>query len=390
MNRNHVARMASALVLAAGLTTAFALPAAAAPNVAAPDASGRVASLAPGLVTAMQRDLGLTVDQIAVRLDQEAAATTAENSLRSRLGSAFGGAFFDSATGKLVVGVTDAAVSDAVTAAGATPRVVTHSQQQLDAAKSALDAASAPASVNGWYVDVLTNSVVVETSTATPDAATNAFVDLAEANGASVRTVRTEQAKPLEEVFGGDPWFGPGFRCSVGFSATGGGSRFFVTAGHCTEGGGTATGFTGEVLGPMSGSTFGSAGDFGRVTVSNAAWTLAGVVYRYDGTVVGVSGSSEAATGASICRSGSTTGWHCGTVGAKNQTVSYTGGPTVTGLTATNVCAEPGDSGGSFISGSQAQGMTSGGSGNCSVGGTTFFQPVNEALSAYGLSLVTG
>ena len=38
----------------------------------------------------------------------------------------------------------------------------------------------------------------------------------------------------------------------------------------------------------------------------------------------------------------------------------------------------------------QAQGVTSGGSGNCTVGGTTYFQPVNEILSAYGLSLVTG
>ncbi len=34
--------------------------------------------------------------------------------------------------------------------------------------------------------------------------------------------------------------------------------------------------------------------------------------------------------------------------------------------------------------------MTSGGSGNCSSGGTTYFQPVNEILSAYGLTLVTG
>ena len=63
---------------------------------------------------------------------------------------------------------------------------------------------------------------------------------------------------------------------------------------------------------------------------------------------------------------------------------------TVTGLTRTNVCAEPGDSGGSFISGNQAQGMTSGGSGNCTFGGTTYFQPVNEVLSAYNLRLITG
>ena len=33
--------------------------------------------------------------------------------------------------------------------------------------------------------------------------------------------------------------------------------------------------------------------------------------------------------------------------------------------------------------------MTSGGSGNCSSGGTTFFQPVNEILQRNDLTLVT-
>ena len=101
-----------------------------------------------------------------------------------------------------------------------------------------------------------------------------------------------------------------------------------------------------------------------------------------------VGGSAEAAVGASVCRSGSTTGWRCGTIQAKNQTVRYSQGA-VYGMTRTNACAEPGDSGGSWISGNQAQGVTSGGSGNCSSGGTTYFQPVNEILSRYGLSLVT-
>ena len=40
--------------------------------------------------------------------------------------------------------------------------------------------------------------------------------------------------------------------------------------------------------------------------------------------------------------------------------------------------------------GQPGQGVTSGGSGNCSSGGTTYFQPVNEILSVYGLTLVTG
>jgi streptogrisin C len=68
--------------------------------------------------------------------------------------------------------------------------------------------------------------------------------------------------------------------------------------------------------------------------------------------------------------------------------VNYPEG-TVTGLTHTDVCAEPGDSGGSWLSGDQAQGVTSGGSSDCTFGGTTFFQPVTEILEVNNLTLVT-
>jgi len=73
-------------------------------------------------------------------------------------------------------------------------------------------------------------------------------------------------------------------------------------------------------------------------------------------------------------------------VTAVNASVRYAEG-TVSGLIQTNVCAEPGDSGGALYSGSTALGLTSGGSGNCTTGGTTFFQPVTEALSVYGATI---
>ena len=120
------------------------------------------------------------------------------------------------------------------------------------------------------------------------------------------------------------------------------------------------------------------------------------LVDRYSsGSDVTVSGAANAFTGMGVCRSGSTTGWHCGSVTATNQTVCYSQG-CVYQMIRTNVCAEPGDSGGSLVtnpgSGTRvsAVGMTSGGSGNCSSGGTTFFQPVTEPLSVYGLTLYTG
>jgi streptogrisin C len=167
----------------------------------------------------------------------------------------------------------------------------------------------------------------------------------------------------------------------VGFAVEGG----FVSAGHCGNAGDRTTG-SNQSQGTFQASSF-PTNDYSWVKV-NAKWTPRGVVNRYDGSTIPARGSDEAPVGASICRSGSTSGFHCGTVEAKDWTVRYEEGA-VFGLTRTNVCAEPGDSGGSFISGDQAQGVTSGGSGDCSSGGTTFFQPVNEILSAFGLTLVT-
>jgi streptogrisin C len=99
--------------------------------------------------------------------------------------------------------------------------------------------------------------------------------------------------------------------------------------------------------------------------------------------------------GTSVCKFGSTTGASCGTVLAVNATVRFAdpaGGAglvTVNGLTDTNACAEAGDSGGPFLAVDQAQGTVSGGSGDCSVGGETFFQPVNEVLQTLKLTLLT-
>ncbi|MGC5017781.1 S1 family peptidase [Micromonospora sp. DT47] len=119
----------------------------------------------------------------------------------------------------------------------------------------------------------------------------------------------------------------------------------------------------------------------------NDQWTPQGVVNDFNGGTVPVNGSTEATVDASICRSGSTTGTRCGVIQARNATVNYPEG-TVTGLTRTNVCAEPGDSVGAWLSGDQAQGVTSGGSGDCTRGGVTFFQPINEILQRNNLTLV--
>lgn len=366
----------SALALMLG--AASALPATAAPTA--------TAALSAEMLDAMQRDLGLTAAQATERVAKEAAAVRTDQTLQTDLGSSFAGSWIDAA-GTLVVGTTDPAAAGAIRAAGAQPVVTSRTEADLKTVQSKLDKAAQTAapSVSSWYVDTATNAVVVTTTDA---AAASDFVAKAGAAGEAVRVqVESETVRPLENLVGGQAIYAQnGGRCSVGFTARSATASYVITAGHCTEIGGTWSGYNRVAIGPVAATAF-PGDDFGAIRVnSTATWAPTSQV---QGTS-SVLGSTVAAIGASVCRSGSTTGYRCGTIQARNATVNYGGGDIVNGLTRTSACAEPGDSGGSFVSGRQAQGMTSGGSGNCSVGGTTFFQPVNEALSRYGLTLVVG
>ncbi|MGV9302886.1 MULTISPECIES: alpha-lytic protease prodomain-containing protein [unclassified Nonomuraea] len=339
-----------------------------------------------GMVEAMQRDLNLTREQALTRLANEQRAAQTAAGLAKRLGGQFAGAWVEGPESALVVATTDAAQRRL---SGARLKVVTHSLAQLDAAKEALDkaAAGAPKTAPVWYVDVRSNSVVILSSA---PAEAEAFIAASGADKALVRVEQSgEQPVPYADIRGGDAYYiGSGSRCSVGFSVTKAGTNGgFVTAGHCGTVGATTRGANQQAQGTFRGSSF-PGNDYAWVEV-NTGWTPVGVVNGYSAGIIPVNGSTVAPVGSSVCRAGSTTGWHCGTVQQLNTSVTYSQG-TVREVTRTSVCAEPGDSGGSYISGNQAQGVTSGGSGNCSSGGTTYFQPVNEILSAYGLTLVTG
>lgn len=337
------------------------------------------------LLTAMQRDFGLTEGEAFARLADEKAATALEPKAQRAAGSAFGGSWFDAKTGKLVVAVTKAGKAEAVRAAGADTRLVEHSAKQLDAAKARIDALPAPSGVSSWHVDPATSSVVVNVvASEQRDNDVRSFV--AKAREAGPVTVETTAEAPqtfAAGTVGGDPYYTGNVRCSIGFSVHGG----FVTAGHCGGAGQSVRGWDGSAIGNFQGSSF-PGDDYAWVNVANGWWTVPVVIGW--GTVSDqlVRGSNEAPIGASICRSGSTTHWRCGNVLAKNETVNYSQGA-VHQMTKTSVCAEGGDSGGSFISGDQAQGVTSGGWGNCSGGGETWYQPVNEILNRYGLTLHT-
>ncbi|AXG77286.1 S1 family peptidase [Streptomyces paludis] len=388
MKRTTVIRTGlSALLLVGTWATAGLAPAVAAPASPATSPAAEAPASA-GLLTAMQKDLGLTADQARARIAATKTATAVEKRAVRAAGSSYGGSWYDSESDTLTVAVTGERTAAAVRATGATVRFVEHSAKQLDAVKKKIDtlATAVPDGVSSWGVDQETNKVVV-----------TVVADQRDDNDVRAFLARARQAGPVtvEETaeavtttaagtVGGDPYYTGNVRCSIGFSVRGG----FVTAGHCGSVGAQVRGWDNTYIGNFQGSTF-PGNDYAWVNVGSGWWTVP-VVLGW-GTVSDalVRGSNEAPVGAYICRSGSTTKWRCGTLQGKNITVNYGSGRLVYSLTQTSACAEGGDSGGSFITGDQAQGVTSGASGNCSSGGNSFYQPINPILSRYGLTLHT-
>ncbi|GGX88840.1 S1 family peptidase [Streptomyces minutiscleroticus] len=251
---------------------------------------------------------------------------------------------------------------------------------QLAQASEAVLDADVPGTA--WYTDKATGKIVVTVDSTVSAAEIN---KIKSASGAV-------QIKHTEGVFnkliaGGQAIYAGGGRCSLGFNVRSGSTYYALTAGHCTEIGSTwyTNSSNSAVLGTRAGTSF-PGNDYGLIRHSNSA-NADGRVYLYNGSYRDITAAGNASVGQSVQRSGSTTGLRSGTVTGLNATVNYGGGDIVSGLIQTNVCAEPGDSGGALFSGTTALGLTSGGSGNCTSGGTTFFQPVTEALSAYGVSV---
>ncbi|MCP3768160.1 MULTISPECIES: trypsin-like serine protease [unclassified Streptomyces] len=388
------ARRAALAALGALVLAALPSTVSAEPDPTGVAASGAARTLgaarpSPAMLEALRRDLGLTSRQASARPANETEAGARAGVLRNALGDRFAGAWVrGAASEELHVATTDAKDVAAIEAQGAEAVVVPRPLAALRAAKEKLDAAAAArdtADTPLWYVDVPANRLVVQARSVSAGAA---FVEAAGIDDQDVTIlVSTDRPRLLQDITGGDAYYiDETARCSVGFSVTRDAQQGFVTAGHCGDRGDTTTGFDRTAQGVFQDSVF-PGRDMAWVG-TNSAWTATPGVRAQDGQEVQVTGSVEALVGASVCRSGSTTGWHCGTIQQHDTSVSYAEG-TVDGVTRTTVCAEPGDSGGPYVAGAQAQGVTSGGSGDCTRGGTTFYQPVNPILADFGLTLTT-
>ncbi len=307
--------------------------------------------------------------------------------LVSRLGTSRTAGSWLGADGKPVVAVTDEKAADEVRKAGAEAKMVDHSMDELKSATSALRSAPRVAGT-AWVMDYRSNEVVVRGDSTVSAGDWSRMTKLAEGLGGFVRMERTEGTFTTR-LNGALPMLSTAGRCSAGFNVTDGQRDFILTAGHCGPNGSVwfADNQGRRQLGQTIEQNF-PGGDFSLVQyASGDAGAGADVVSIGDGKGVRITGAADPAVGQRVFRSGSTTGLRDGEVTALDATVNYPEG-TVTGLIETNVCAEPGDSGGPMFSEGVALGVTSGGSGDCTAGGTTFFQPVTTALAALDLRLI--
>ncbi|MGW2886981.1 S1 family peptidase [Streptomyces griseoruber] len=315
--------------------------------------------------------------------------------LQELLGDAFAGSYYDSGQQQLVVNVVNVSgdknnVVVQAEKAGAKVREVENSAAELEAAAKTLKTKATIAGT-AWAVDPRTNQILVTADSTVTGAKWDQLESTVQSLGSGMATVKKSTGTFSTKVSGGDAIFGGGARCSLGFNVTAqDGSPAFLTAGHC---GVAAEQWSdsedGQPIATVDQATFPGDGDFALVKYDDPN-TQAPSEVNVGQQTVAISQAADAVVGTQVFRMGSTTGLNDGTVLALDATVNYPEG-TVTGLIQTDVCAEPGDSGGSlFTQDGLAVGLTSGGSGDCTAGGETFFQPVTTALQATGATLGDG
>jgi len=301
------------------------------------------------------------------QLQQTAVAQASQ--VAAALGAASGGIYLDH--GKAVVNVVDDAAMQQVQAAGLTAKKVKHTYAALTGVKNALDSVKNVPQTS-WGIDTKTNQVVVKVYDAASKSTTDTVSAAAAKYGDAVRVERRAGKLSLY-IADGDAIQNNQGRCSLGFNVTRNGSPFLLTAGHCTNLGGTWAG------GDVSGA---------QVVESDCPGADSGLLTRPNGTGPGeintgqaITSAAEPTVGEQMQKQGSTTGGGSGEVTSVDESVNFDVG-VLNHEFGTTAHTDHGDSGGPAYDGSKGLGTLSGGD---TV--TSYFYPLTLELQAYGLSL---
>lgn len=277
---------------------------------------------------------------------------------------------FLNAEGEPVVNVLGKQAARRAEQAGVDARVVPNSATELEQAREAL--AEVPTVAHTTIAtDPTTNEVVLTVADAADNAEAAKLLTVAEQYDARIRVEHVDGGFS-KAIYNGEAITGGGTRCSAGFNVHSGGQNYILDAGHCTSA------VSQWNVGPSLGASF-PTNDYG--IIRNDTGSAPGAVTLWNGSTQAINSANSAYVGERVCKSGSTTQLTCGTVQATGVQVNYSAGA-VYGLIQTTARVDSGDSGGCLFDGSVGVGITSG-----MGGGSSYFQPVVEALSAYGVSL---
>ncbi|MFD5090712.1 alpha-lytic protease prodomain-containing protein [Amycolatopsis thailandensis] len=362
MRPNPLARTATTLVAAAAVIGFLAPSTATAMTI-----EGYSPTVQQEAVTSLASDAGISQAAAVEFLRTQTASVETLQKVTSSLGDRAADGYLDDAA-KPVVNVLDQAAADQVTASGAQARVVKYSSAALAGAQNALQALPTVAHTS-IGVDPKANQIVLTVSDAAKGS--EALVKAAKALGDKVRVERTT-GEMHTAIYNGEAITGGGTRCSVGFNTNKGGQNYILDAGHCTRA------VSQWNVGPSQGASFPN-NDYGLIR--NTSGSGPGAVTLWNGSTQRIASAGSATVGQRISKSGSTTRLTSGSVQRLNVTVNYSEG-SVYQLIQTSALVNPGDSGGCLFAGSVGLGITSG-----KGSGTSYFQPIGEAMSAYGVAL---
>jgi hypothetical protein len=377
-----VAASAAMLVLGPMAATASADP-----------APAPVPNLPNTLIAAIQRDLKISPQEYLRRAALAQQVGTFATTAQQQFPQSFAGAWLNEA-GKPVVALAPGeghdAASKAATTAGYQVKQVAKSETELRGEQSAFQKwlAGQPRpvaqSVQGAMIDTVNNALAVRVNKA--GLPMPGFIDpsrvFVAATPAGPEQARLPRAGHIAGDMSAPVAAGDAFAsvagntqliCSSGFNGIDGhGSVVNITAGHCDPNipaAGTPSApnmfavLPGNELGPKLGTFQKSvlgAQDYSIVSINgNVRDRFANNMVRVPGQrPLAITGIANPVVGAPVCKSGTRSGFSCGTVSAVDQEVQV-GDHNLEHSFAANICALPGDSGGPIVSGTMAVGVSS-------------------------------
>jgi streptogrisin C len=357
----------------------------------------------------LRRDLKLNDDQLKQLKKAEDLEKRTGHQIRERLGQSYSGHYIDKNQNLVALSTAPDAAKRLSGLEIDTVRTVSHSWDDLERFKNQLVAAAQAGQareIQFIEVDTERNRARIAPLVGFESEASS----IQRITGLSDEHVFVESVAnrnvPAFTIHGGERWgYGQSHYtyqwswCSMGFPAYtewGGGAWGFVSAGHCPALGSSVTSYVttpnltfGPQIGIVHLANYNIDGDYAWAHITDPNFPIEPWVNVGSGHIP-VWGRWPAPVGASVCRSGVTTGWRCGVIQSTSATMlqAPSGQPQlwVGNMRRSSACAEPGDSGGSQITPSgEAQGIVSAHSGLCGPSTShSFYQDLDHALKRTG------